>query len=131
MENRFLKVKNFLLELEYNIVSEEKENELLIVEKENSGIKNLVIDCEGDILILELALFENSNPKPEMYKHFLMMNREIIHGAIALDSKGDKVFFRDTLQLENLDMNELEGTLNSLELFLSENANDIINYSKN
>jgi hypothetical protein len=44
------------------------------------------------------------------------------------DSK--TVIFRDTLELENLDLNELEATITSLELFLSEFADEIISYSK-
>ena len=129
-KDNFSKVKSFLTELEYNIISEDEAKELVVVEKEHSGIKNLIIDCEDTILIIELLLFEQQSNDGEMFKDFLMMNREIIHGAIALDEGGTKVIFRDTLQLENLDLNELQGTLNSLEMFLGEKANEIIKYSK-
>lgn len=66
-----------------------------------------------------------------LFEELLKKNREIIHGAFVLDETGTKVLFRDTLQLENLDLNELEGTLNSLELLLSEYASQIIEFSKN
>lgn len=131
MSNYFNIVREYLTELEYTILKEEKAEELFVVEKPDSGITNLIIDCEDPILVIEGILFEIKDKNPELYEVLLKKNREIIHGAFVLDESGTKVFFRDTLQLENLDLNELEGTLNSLELLLSEFALEIINYSKN
>ena len=48
----------------------------------------------------------------------------------VLDGDTNKVIFRDTLQLENLDLNELESTFNSLALLLSEYTDEIIEFSK-
>ena len=53
-----------------------------------------------------------------------------MHGAFVLDETGQKVIFRDTLQLENLDLNELEASINSLSLLLSEYSEQILNFSK-
>jgi hypothetical protein len=131
MENNFRKVKDYLLELDYGIVSEDESEELVVTENLDAGITNLIIDCEDPILVIELHLFDLINGDKDSFKRFLQMNREIIHGAISLDETGKKVIFRDTLQLENLDLNELEGTLNSLEAFLSENAKELISMSKN
>mgnify|MGYP003623274160 FL=1 len=47
-----------------------------------------------------------------------------------LDEEGKKVIFRYTMQIENLDMNEFEGALNSLGLLLSEYYEQIIEFSK-
>jgi hypothetical protein len=130
MSENFNKVKSFLLELEYTILQEDLAEELFIVEKEEAGITNLIIDCEDTILIIEGVLFELKNKTADVLEKLLVKNREIIHGAFALNESGSKVIFRDTLQLENLDINELEGTLNSLELLLSEFASDILELSK-
>ncbi|HKJ40977.1 MAG TPA: CesT family type III secretion system chaperone [Sunxiuqinia sp.] len=131
MSENFDKVKSFLLELEYSILSEDLNEELFIIEKDEAGITNLVVDCEDPILVIECVLFELKNKSADVLEKLLIKNREIIHGAFALDASGKKVIFRDTLQLENLDLNELEGTLNSLELLLSEYGADIIEFSKN
>ncbi|UII26956.1 YbjN domain-containing protein [Fulvivirga maritima] len=131
MSANFDKVKSFLLELEFTLLHEDPQEELFVVEKDGSGIANLIIDCEDPILIIEGVLFEINNKSLELFEELLKKNREIIHGAFVLDESGSKVLFRDTLQLENLDLNELEGTLNSLELLLSEYAADIIEFSKN
>lgn len=131
MENNFEKVKDYLLDLDYGIVSEDESEELVVVENLEAGITNLIVDCEDPILVVELHLFDLQNGDTNILRRFLQMNREIIHGAISLDETGEKVIFRDTLQIENLDLNELEGTLNSLEVFLSENAEELINMAKN
>jgi hypothetical protein len=130
MSENYNKVKSYLLELEYTILQENLAEELFVVEKEEAGITNLIIDCEEPILIIEGVLFEIANKSADVFEKLLVKNREIIHGAFALDESGTKVIFRDTLQLENLDLNELEGSLNSLELLLGEYATEILEFSK-
>jgi len=131
MDKHFSKVKEYLLELNYEIVQEDVEESLFVVQNEEAGIKNLIIDCEDPILIFEQFLFKIKNDNVNIYKALLQKNREIIHGALVLDETGINVIFRDTLQLENIDLNEVQGTLNSLELFLSEYADELIQFSKN
>jgi len=130
MASNFEKVKDYLLELDYRIVSENEEETLFIVEKEESGIVNLMIDCDEPTLVIEQHLFDLNTPDLDVMQRLLMKNREIVHGAFVLDDSGKKVIFRDTLQLQNLDLNELEASINSLELLLSEFANEIIEFSK-
>ncbi|GLB53088.1 hypothetical protein NBRC110019_21280 [Neptunitalea chrysea] len=130
MSENFKKVKAFLQELEYTILQENSDEELFVVEKDDAGITNLIIDCEDPIVIIEGVLFDVKTKTTELFESLLKKNREIIHGAFVLDETGTKVFFRDTLQLENLDLNELEASLNSLELLLSEYATEIIEFSK-
>ena len=62
-------------------------------------------------------------------RKLLQKNRDMVHGAFALDETGSKVIFRDTLQIENLDLNELEGSLDSLELLVSEFSNEMSEFS--
>lgn len=131
MESNFEKVKNYLIELDFAIVHESADDQVFMVENDQAGIKNLVVACADTILILEQYLFTINQEKAEVYKKLLQKNRDIIHGAFVLDDSGAKVIFRDTLQLENLDLNELEGSLNSLELLLSEYSEELIKFSKN
>lgn len=130
MENHFSKIKSFLLDLEYTIIKENAEEQLFVAENLEAGITNLIIDCEDPLLIIEVYLFEIKNKNINTIESLLIKNRDIIHGAFALDESGKKVFFRDTLQLENLDFNELQATLYSLEILLSEYAENIIAFSK-
>jgi hypothetical protein len=129
--SHFDKVRDYLMELEYSIINEDKENEVFVVESEEDGISNLIIGVADPILIVEQYLFDLRNDNGSVTKKLLMKNRDIVHGAFAIDESGEKVLFRDTLQVENLDLNELEGTLTSLSLLLGEYTDEIIEFSKN
>lgn len=131
MRNYFQKVQGFLLDLNYSIIHANEEDEVFVVENESQGIKNLVIGCSDPILIMEQSLFDINNPTKEILLELLQKNRDIVHGAFVIDESGKKVIFRDTLQLENLDLNELEGSINSLSLLLSEYSEEIIKFSQN
>ncbi|MEA3444210.1 MAG: YbjN domain-containing protein [Bacteroidota bacterium] len=130
MDNYYLKIKDYLLELEYNIISENPQEAVFLIEKEDEGIANVIVACNDPILIIESHLFDMIEEKPKVLKRLLQINRDIVHGAFALDDTGNKVVFRDTLQLENLDLNELEGSLNSLILLFGEYGEELIKMSK-
>lgn len=131
MPDNFTKVKHYLLDLGIQITSENPEEELVVVESEDRGVKNLVIDCEDPILIIEQVIMPvpGSNPA-ELFKRLLQMNRELVHGAFVLDEEGKLVIFRDTLELENLDLNELEGSINALAMGLAEFGDELIKFHK-
>lgn len=124
------KVRSYLQELEYNIVSENETDKIFVVEKASAGIINLLLECEDPILVMEQHLFDLPKIDAEILQKLLIKNREIVHGAFVLDETGHKVIFRDTLQLENLDLNELQASIISLEILLSEFAGKIISFSK-
>jgi hypothetical protein len=130
MSKHFLKTKSFLQELDFNILKENEKDGILLIEKENFGLKNLIIGVAYPILIIEQFIFKIHEPQEDIFKRLLQKNRDIIHGAFVLDESGERVIFRDTLQLENLDSNELEASLNSLSLLLSEYSKQIIAFSK-
>jgi len=129
MDN-FEKVKHYLRELEYDIIHEDPVDQLVVIDKKDEGISNMIIDCEEPILIIEQFLFEMKSDSVEAYKSMLQKNRQIVHGAFVLDEDGKKVLFRDTLQLETLDLGELEASLTSLTLLLNEYYDELIHFSK-
>lgn len=127
-QNYFQKIKGYLVDLDYVIKVEDEENGLFVIEREEEGIYNLILDCDDPILIMEQFLFEVKNETPDLYKSLLIKNRDIVHGAFVLDN--NKVSFRDTLQIENLDRNEIEGSINSLSLLMTEYNRELIAFSK-
>lgn len=130
MNDYFSKVKDFILDLSFTITHEDEENGVIVIENESEGIKNLVLALADPLLIVEQFIFELEDTHPDIYRKLLQKNRDIIHGAFVLDESGHRVIFRNTHELENLDMNELQATLNSLELLLSEYSEEIIELSK-
>lgn len=130
MSKNLEKVENYLHELGFSISSKNEKEELVVIDDEEKGIKSMVIDCEDPILLIEQIIMEVPKKTDNFFKRLLQINRTLVHGAFVLDEKGKTVLFRDTLQLENLDKNELEGSINSLSLALAENADELITFSK-
>jgi len=130
MQKKFETVKQYIHDMEMAITSENEEEELVVVEDEENGIKNLVIDCEEPILVLEQVIIKVPADPKDFFKRLLQMNRNLVHGAFVLDEDAQVVLFRDTLQLENLDRNELEASIHALSLGLSEYGAELLDYAK-
>ena len=129
MSDMLDRVRDYVLELGLAIDSEIPEEEILIVNDEERAISHLVIDCEDTILVLEQLIVQlPSTVDPFVYKRLLQMNRTLIFGAFVLNEEGDTLVYRNTLALENLDLNELEGTLNALTLALAENGEELLTF---
>ena len=130
MSDKFEMVKQFLFDMELPIISEDPAEALVVVDDEENGIKNLVIDCEDPILVLEQLIMKTPENPGELYKRLLQMNRSLVHGAFVLNEDGKSILFRDTLQLENLDRNELEASIHSLSLALAEYSSELLKYAE-
>ncbi|MCK5507840.1 MAG: YbjN domain-containing protein, partial [Desulfobacterales bacterium] len=130
MSGKFDLVKQYLFEMEIPIISEDRAEELVVVDNEDDGIKNLVIDCEEPILVLEQIIMKVPQDPGNLFKRLLQMNRDLVHGAFVLDENAELVIFRDTLQLENLDRNELEASIHALSLALAEYSSELLSYAK-
>jgi hypothetical protein len=124
----FEKVKDFILDMGFTISHEDPKEELVVIDDDERGIKNLVIDCENPILILEQVVIPMSEDCSDFCKRILQINRTLVHGAFVLDEAGTTLLFRDTLQLENLDRNELEGSIDALSLALAEYASELVSF---
>jgi hypothetical protein len=123
-------VKDFILDMGFAISHEEPKEELVVIDDDDRGIKNLVIDCEGSIVILEQVIIPMPKESSEFCKRILQINRTLVHGAFVLDEEGTTLLFRDTLQLENLDRNELEGSIDALSLGLAEYASELVSFAR-
>ena len=126
----FEKVKDFLLDMGFVMSHEEPQEELVVIDDEDRGIKNLVIDCEAPILILEQVIMSMPESSSDFCKRLLKINRTLVHGAFVLNEEGTTLLFRDTLQLENLDRNELEGSIDALSLAMAEYGGELVSFAR-
>ncbi len=129
MKEHFEQVKTYLDDMNVAIVSADEAESLIVAEDEDNGIKNLVLDCEPPILVLEQVIMKVKAGNGEFFKRVLQMNRNLVHGAFVLDDDAERLIFRDTLELENLDRNELEGSIHALSLALSEYGEELLNFA--
>lgn len=128
--NYFSKVENYIQSIDYTITYQNEKEGVLVIENLLDGVQNLIVGVAPPVIIFEMYLFTITADNLEMMKALLMKNRDIIHGAFAITEDGNKVIYRYTLQISNLDQNEFEATLNSLSLLMSEYSAQIIEFSK-
>lgn len=130
MEAKFERLKSFVQNLGYEIASENYDEKIILISDESKGILNLVIDIEDPIVIFEQLIGTIREESVLNYKQLLRMNRTLVHGAFVLDDENDRLLFRDTLQVENLDENEVDGTLSALSLAMAEHGNTLLKICK-
>jgi hypothetical protein len=127
MADHFERVKEYIVDLGFTIEEEIAEEEIIVINDEDRGIHQLVIDCEDDLLVLEqLILKFEGEVEASVYRRLLQMNRNFVFGAFVLNEEGDTLLYRNTLALDNLDLNELETTINALSLGLAENGDELL-----
>ena len=128
MAEHFDKVKGYLLDLGLTIATEDEAEELVVVDDEENGIKSLFVDCEPPIVILEQLIGNVPSDPGDLFARLLQMNNKLVHGAFVLDEDAARIFYRDTLQLANLDVNELEGSIDALSLAMAEYGAELLGY---
>ena len=127
--NYFDKVKDYLLEMGHDIVNKDVDEGILIITNQSRGLVNTILDCEGEILIIEQHIMDMNPDNTHAHKRLLQINRSLVHGAFVLNEDAGMLLFRDTLQLSNLDLNELEGSLNALSVGLIENTDELLSWA--
>jgi hypothetical protein len=123
-------IEEFALRLDCKILYKNEQSGILKIDNQADGIHNLILGVAPPILIMEQLLFSFREDNMDMFKKMLQKNRDTIHGAFVISEEGNRVLFRYTMQLQNLDFNEFESALNSLGLLLSEFSQQIIDFSK-
>jgi len=130
MSDHFQTVKEHVLELGFQIEEEIPEEEIVIINDTERAIQNLVIDCEESVLVLEqLILKLEKQASADVLRRILQINRELVFGAFVINEEGDSLLYRNTLALDNLDLNELESTINALSLGLAENGEELLQFA--
>lgn len=91
----------------------------------------IIIAYSEPLLILQIKLVPLSKLEPtvDMYRGLLEANAtEMDHGAFAITE--ESIVLVDTLQLENMDLNELKASIDSLNLAASLSYKLLTDYRK-
>ena len=120
-------VESFLLRTEQDF--DEVEEGMWIVNTARDGA-GLVIHYSPPVLLFRLKVLDVPGDEDrciELYRRLLELNAtDLVHGAYGLE-EGD-VILSDTLELENLDFNEFQATIDSLQLAVASHVEDLAVY---
>ncbi|HPZ06928.1 MAG TPA: YbjN domain-containing protein [Candidatus Eremiobacteraeota bacterium] len=121
-------IENYLTQLgaDYKVIKEG----LWMVNLKDVDIDNLVISYVPPLVVFRINLMPvPEKRREEFFKRLLELNAmEMIHGAYGLE--GDKIVLIDTLQVENLDLNEIQASIEALYFAVSHHFQELTAYLK-
>ena len=90
-----------------------------VVRDDFDNIDDIIVWFDEPLIVFRVKLFElPKGDNGELYRFMLEKNSLLTHGAYAIE--GNNVIIVDTLETENLDYNEFEGSINSLAMAIVE-----------
>jgi len=95
------------------------------VESPENKVDNIIVSYADPVLVFRINLMKIPGQKREaFYARLLQLNAtEIPHGAFGIEV--ELVVLSDTLQLENLDRNELQASIDSLAFTVAQYYNEL------
>jgi hypothetical protein len=93
---------------------------LWLIHDEADHLDNVVLQLADPVVMLRVKLFElGSGNNSALFQRLLELNAtDMLHGAYGLD--GDAVILIDSLEVENLDGNELQASIDAMSLALTQ-----------
>lgn len=103
------KILEMLTRIE-DVSFEQKREDIFLITEPETGIQ-LIVDVEETTVcfIIDVCMISETADKEKLFRLLLEINNVAPHGAFCLD--GDKILFKDNLEFENIDANELEASI--------------------
>ena len=97
------------------------------VESADNNVDNIIVKYADPILFLRVKLAKVPQKNREaFYERLLQLNAGINHGAFALAE--EDVILTDALEIENLDRNELQASVDSLGFTVAQYYSELKSY---
>ena len=103
-------------------------DDLWRVESPDNNVDNIILSYADPILVFRINLMKvPEGNRAAFYERLLQLNAtEIPHGAFGIES--GNVVLIDTLQVENLNRNELQASVDSLAFTVAQYYNELKSY---
>jgi len=91
-----------------------------MIRDNDDQVDNLVVTLNDPVIVFHVKLMELGSgcDRLRLYEELLRLNAaEMLHGAYGLE--GNAIVATDTLQAENLDFNEFQASVDSLNLAIT------------
>lgn len=120
-------VESFLVRSEHEF--EEVEPGMWVLPGGEDGA-NLVIHLSPPLLLLRVKVMEvpgDGQKSAELYRRLLELNAiDMVHGSYGIEE--DDVILSDALELENLDFNEFQAAIDSMQVALASHLESLSPY---
>ncbi len=120
-------IESYLLRME--LESEEVGPGMWVLQGGSDGAR-LVVNYAPPLLVLRTKVLDTPSDQQrcgELYRRLLELNAmDMVHGAYGVE-EGD-VIISDALELENLDFNEFQASVDSLQMAVASHYEDLAAY---
>ena len=117
-------LESFLIRMDADF--EEVDDGMFVLRSDNGG-PSVVVHHSDPLLLIRLKVMdlpEDSSALGELYEKLLVLNAtDVIHGAYGIEE--GELILSDTMQLGTLDFEELQASLESVQLAASSHAPQI------
>lgn len=103
---------------------------LWVLHDEDDHIANIVIHHDSPLLTVRVKVMEvPDHAREALFEDLLRLNAsDLVHGAYGIED--DSIVITDTIQSPNLDLNELNGSIDSLVFALTAHYEVLSKYRK-
>lgn len=107
---------------------------MFIVTDASSGLRNLAIKVEDDVVVFQLRVLDIPEPgaagRETLFETLLRLNGTgLLHSAFSLQDDG--IYLQAALPLANLDPNEMQAVLDDIGLAVSQHIPRLLNKNAN
>ena len=120
-------IEGYLIQM--GVSYEELADQTWMIHDEYETIDNIVVRFNDPVVLFRVKLMDipEGASQKELFEMLLRLNAtDMIHGAYGLE--GGAVVATDTLQAENLDFNEFQASVDSLQMAVASHLDELAAY---
>jgi hypothetical protein len=124
--NSNAKVEGYMINI--GLSFEEIDENSWIINDDESGLEQVAVFVAEPLLVIRVNVMDvPTEKKEEFYEQLLNLNAaDLIHGAYALEE--GKVILVDTLEIETMDIEEFQASLDAIGLALAQHYSILSKY---
>ncbi|MCL2448250.1 MAG: YbjN domain-containing protein, partial [Polyangiaceae bacterium] len=123
-------VEAYLLRLNRRYHALDEQSGMFLVEA-SGGMPPVAVRVEPPLVVLRVHIgdLEKGAAPAELFRRLLELNaRQLVHSSYGIDD--DRVVLSAALELENLDFNELQATLDEIDVVLAQQLKELARLAK-
>ncbi|AHC13509.1 YbjN domain-containing protein [Salinispira pacifica] len=114
------RIERYLLALA--VTYEKVSEDVWIINDPDKGLNQIVLFVDESLLTVRTKVMNypvtDDKKSLRLFRELLQLNRDLVHGAYAIED--DYIILMDTLELETMDREELQASLDAIGLGLAE-----------
>lgn len=119
------KIEGYLINL--SLTHEEIGDNIWLINDAEKGLGNVIVFAQDSLCTVRAKVMQiPTKDKEKLFEELLRLNADMVHGAYAIEE--DHIILLDTLELETMDYEEFQASLDALGLALAQHYPKLSQY---